>query len=178
MPGTTPVYGFPYPQPTDLVADYPALGQDLAEDIENHLSTNFPITAWTSFTPTLGRGSWAIGNGTLTGQKIQFGKVVHFRAQMAFGSTTVTDATLAPRISGPVNPKVTIEFANVVGFGYDLSAGALYTLYPLPDSLGFQIYTQWDAAGVNGRIEAVINTKPVTWANGDQIRIAGSYEVA
>lgn len=34
MPGSTPVYGFPYPEPTDLVADYPALGQQLAEDIE------------------------------------------------------------------------------------------------------------------------------------------------
>jgi len=39
MPGTTPVYGFPYPEPTDLVADYPALGQDLAEDIEAVLPT-------------------------------------------------------------------------------------------------------------------------------------------
>jgi hypothetical protein len=39
MPGTTPVYGFPYPEPTDLVADYPALGQDLAEDIETVLPT-------------------------------------------------------------------------------------------------------------------------------------------
>ncbi len=39
MPGTTPVYGFPYPEPTDLVADYPALGQQLAEDIEDTLPT-------------------------------------------------------------------------------------------------------------------------------------------
>lgn len=39
MPGTTPVYGFPYPEPTDLVADYPALGQQLAEDIEDILPT-------------------------------------------------------------------------------------------------------------------------------------------
>jgi hypothetical protein len=39
MPGTTPVYGFPYPEPTDLVADYPALGQQLAEDIEDVLPT-------------------------------------------------------------------------------------------------------------------------------------------
>jgi hypothetical protein len=37
MPGTTPIYGFPYPEPTDLVADYPALGQQLAEDIEDVL---------------------------------------------------------------------------------------------------------------------------------------------
>ncbi len=34
MAGSTPIYGFPYPQPSDLVANYPALGQDLAEDIE------------------------------------------------------------------------------------------------------------------------------------------------
>lgn len=39
MPGSTPVYGFPYPEPTDLVADYPALGQNLAEDIEAVLPT-------------------------------------------------------------------------------------------------------------------------------------------
>lgn len=39
MPGSTPVYGFPYPEPTDLVADYPALGQQLAEDIEAVLPT-------------------------------------------------------------------------------------------------------------------------------------------
>jgi len=34
MAGSTPVYGFPYPQPSDLVANYPALGEDLAEDVE------------------------------------------------------------------------------------------------------------------------------------------------
>jgi hypothetical protein len=32
--GTTPIYSFPYPDPSDLVANYPALGQDLAEDVE------------------------------------------------------------------------------------------------------------------------------------------------
>jgi hypothetical protein len=47
--GTTPIYAFPYPDPSDLVANYPALGQDLAEDVEtviaalssglNHITT-------------------------------------------------------------------------------------------------------------------------------------------
>jgi hypothetical protein len=37
--GTTPIYGFPYPDPSDLVANYPAMGQDLAEDIEAVLPT-------------------------------------------------------------------------------------------------------------------------------------------
>lgn len=39
MPGSTPIYGFPYPEPSDLVANYPALGQELAEDIEAVLPT-------------------------------------------------------------------------------------------------------------------------------------------
>ncbi len=49
MAGSTPIYGFPYPESSDLVANYPALGQDLAEDIEgviaglgsglNHINT-------------------------------------------------------------------------------------------------------------------------------------------
>jgi hypothetical protein len=34
MAGSTPVFAFPYPQASDLVANYPALGQDLAEDVE------------------------------------------------------------------------------------------------------------------------------------------------
>jgi hypothetical protein len=35
--GTTPVFGFPYPDPSDLVANYPALGQQLAEDVETEI---------------------------------------------------------------------------------------------------------------------------------------------
>jgi hypothetical protein len=37
MPGSTPVFGFPYPDPSDLVANYPALGQQLAEDVEDEI---------------------------------------------------------------------------------------------------------------------------------------------
>lgn len=38
MAGSTPIYGFPYPQSTDLVADYPTLGQELATDVETVIS--------------------------------------------------------------------------------------------------------------------------------------------
>jgi hypothetical protein len=37
MPGATPIFGFPYPDPSDLVANYPALGQQLAEDVETEI---------------------------------------------------------------------------------------------------------------------------------------------
>jgi hypothetical protein len=38
MPGSTPIFGFPYPDPSDLVANYPALGQQLAEDVEDAIN--------------------------------------------------------------------------------------------------------------------------------------------
>jgi hypothetical protein len=50
MPGSTPIYGFPYPDPSDLVANYPALGQQLAEDIEDVLPTLGGLTLITSNT--------------------------------------------------------------------------------------------------------------------------------
>jgi hypothetical protein len=43
MPGSTPIYGFPYPDPSDLVANYPALGQQLAEDVETELAASGKI---------------------------------------------------------------------------------------------------------------------------------------
>jgi hypothetical protein len=33
--GTTPIFGFPYPDPSDLVANYPTTAQQLAEDVED-----------------------------------------------------------------------------------------------------------------------------------------------
>jgi hypothetical protein len=39
MAGATPNYSLPYPEPSDLVANYPALGQDLAEDLDDILAT-------------------------------------------------------------------------------------------------------------------------------------------
>jgi hypothetical protein len=41
--GTTPIYGFPYPDPSDLVANYPALGQQLAEDVETEIAASSKV---------------------------------------------------------------------------------------------------------------------------------------
>lgn len=67
MPGSTPIYGFPYPDPSDLVANYPALGQDLAEDIEtviNGLGSGLNIISPTSIANS--GGSAARTNGQVT----------------------------------------------------------------------------------------------------------------
>lgn len=41
MAGTTTNFSLPYPEPSDLVANYPALGQSLAEDLDDILSAGF-----------------------------------------------------------------------------------------------------------------------------------------
>lgn len=70
MPGTTPVYGFPYPEPTDLVADYPALGQQLAEDVETVISglgSGLNLVSPTSIANTGGTASTSNGTTTFSG---------------------------------------------------------------------------------------------------------------
>lgn len=82
MPGTTPVYGFPYPEPTDLVADYPALGQDLAEDIEAVLPT---LGGLSPATPTSIANSG--GTATLSGNTVTCTGVTSVSLNGCFTST-------------------------------------------------------------------------------------------
>jgi hypothetical protein len=70
MPGSTPIYGFPYPDPSDLVANYPALGQQLAEDIEDVLPT---IGGLVTATPTTIANSG--GSSSLTANTVGFSGV-------------------------------------------------------------------------------------------------------
>lgn len=70
MPGTTPVYGFPYPEPTDLVADYPALGQQLAEDIEDVLPNLGKIRQVVRATDTTTRSTTSTSFTDITGMSV------------------------------------------------------------------------------------------------------------
>lgn len=67
MPGSTPIYGFPYPEPSDLVANYPALGQELAEDVETVIDT-LPPGGLSLVTPTSIANSG--GTATLVGSAV------------------------------------------------------------------------------------------------------------
>lgn len=82
MPGTTPIYGFPYPEPTDLVADYPALGQDLAEDIEAVLPT---LSGLTLVTPTSIANTG--GTASATGGAVTYSAVTSVSLNGVFTTT-------------------------------------------------------------------------------------------
>jgi hypothetical protein len=64
--GTTPIYGFPYPDPSDLVANYPALGQQLAEDIEDVLPTIGGLAPATPTTIANSGGTATLASNTVT----------------------------------------------------------------------------------------------------------------
>jgi hypothetical protein len=82
--GTTPIYGFPYPDPSDLVANYPALGQDLAEDIEAVLPT---LGGLSPATPTTIANSG--GTATLSGNTVTFTTVSSISLNGCFTSSYV-----------------------------------------------------------------------------------------
>lgn len=70
MAGTTPIYGFPYPESTDLVSAYPALGQTLAEDVETTISglgSGLTLVSPSSIANSGGSASSTGGTTTFTG---------------------------------------------------------------------------------------------------------------
>lgn len=82
MAGSTPIYGFPYPEPSDLVANYPALGQDLAEDIEAVLPT---IGGLAPSAPTTIANSG--GSASLSGNTVTFTGVSSISLNNCFSTT-------------------------------------------------------------------------------------------
>lgn len=65
MAGTTTNYSLPYPESTDLVASYPALGQDLAEDLDTILAAKPTKTSGTTAPSTPATGDiWYDTNST------------------------------------------------------------------------------------------------------------------
>jgi hypothetical protein len=129
MPGTTPVYGFPYPEPTDLVADYPALGQDLAEDIEAVLPTigGLAPVAPTSIANSGGSASTTANTTTFTTvSSISLNGVFsatydHYRIMIRFTAASAADTsgTMRLRASGTDNSGATAYREQV---GYFLGA--------------------------------------------------------
>lgn len=93
MPGTTPIYGFPYPEPTDLVADYPALGQDLAEDVETVIAgaSGLKLITNQSFTAA----SAVNVNNVFSSSYLMYRILID-----QFGGTNTTNLRMRLRVSG------------------------------------------------------------------------------
>lgn len=141
--------------------------------------------AWTSYTPT-----WTavttnpvIGNGNLDGHYIQYGKTVHFRISMTAGTTT-TFGSGAWGFALPVAAK-TGAFTNesmgsVAGLANHTGVSVITVVGNIVSAA-----TGLQQNGVNDFLMTPSNTGnglnstvPFTWASGDHLWLAGTYESA
>lgn len=128
---------------------------------------------WTAYTPawTAAVTDPTLGNGTLIGNYMQAGKLVHFRLSLTTGSTT-TYGSGTYGFSLPV-PAAAPSTSPLVGTGFcqDTSAGSRYLRFLLLAS-STTVWLTSDAA------TNVATNVPFTWANTDILHVAGSYEAA
>lgn len=135
--------------------------------------------SWQAWSPTL--TNFALGNGTATYAYGQIGKTIFGRISIGFGSTSTWSAS-----AFAFSPPVTLNTAlgtggkTIIGnvYALDVSAGieykgVVYTLSATTIEIGFE-----SVAGTYNALAASSSTIPMTWANGDNIRIYFSAEVA
>lgn len=134
--------------------------------------------SYSAYTPT-----WAasgtqpvLGNGTLAGRFVQFGKLVHFYIHVVAGTTTtfgtgsytfglpVTGASVA---GSPLGPAYALDSSASV-FAY---AAAIYAT-----TATFNV--QQPATWPTGIANSFGQTAPWTWATSDTLDISGTYEAA
>lgn len=130
------------------------------------------LGSWIAYTPTL--GGFTAGSGTPTsGAYIRIGKIVHFRAVWTYGSGSAA-ASARPTLTLPLTAAAA-SGASVTAVFFDVSATAYFK------SAAYQTSTTVVTMGVlgtNGVSNAASTTSPMTWAAGDQIILAGTYESA
>lgn len=126
------------------------------------------LGAWTSYTPSWS-GITSTG-GTSSGKYIAVGKTILFWAKYVCGSTAINITNgITPNL--PVTP-ADAEAMCITGHISDVSSGRF-----LGVMIGATLYVA-NAGGSYVYIQAPSNTVPMTWANGDFVLIAGSYEAA
>lgn len=146
--------------------------------ISGVVSTGPADQAWTAYTPTLTASTTNPTNWTQTGYYTTFGKTVHCKFEItATASFTAGSGTY--RIALPVAAKMTMN--NWSGLGsamcFDTSASAVTHPRISIDNTNYITLwypSTWPSTGN----AAVTNAAPYTWANGDKIVGALTYEAA
>jgi hypothetical protein len=136
-----------------------------------------PISAYAAWTPTF--SNLTVGNGTLTGQYVQIGKMVHCYLKLAFGSTT--SITGAVQITGlPVAPVSTnASIAAIVQALYSDASGPKF--YGSSHASNNNTSRIWlSPLAISGSYIAsagdLSSTVPFTWTTSDEIFVSAIYE--
>jgi len=133
-------------------------------------------SGWQGYTPTWTSDGTqpALNNGTLVGRFVRIGKTIHAYIQQAMGSTT-TYGTGNYFWSPPIDASANLGGSAAIGSaGFsDVSTG--FRGIGVPGINGVSSFFIMASASPGG--SAVWGSvTPVTWANGDLIRVALTYE--
>lgn len=140
-------------------------------DVVDAADLNTIAGAWNSFTVTL--SGITLGNGTAVGFWKKIGRAVHYRVEITLGSTS--SVTGAITIDLPATAAATSQHHS--GYFYDLSATTSYAMGVVFSTT--QIFPRaLNSAGTYATLSGTTSTIPFTWATGDLVRVAGSYESA
>lgn len=165
---STPNFGLPYPDGLDDPNNVPEDLQQLAAATDGALTTlrGDLRRTWQAYTVTWqGTGTLAIGNGTLAGRYLHTGRVVHYEILLIRGSST----NVGTGLYNFSLPMAASEWRNVSGSGYFRRGSEAQPLTAVGVATG--------SIGLIVPAGRVSNTRPGSWAEGDELFVAGSYRV-
>jgi hypothetical protein len=131
----------------------------------NWLNSEKTFSTWT---PTWTNGT--LGNGTLSGRYIQFGKLYVFKIDLVWGSTTSSSGSW--QFSFPVSFRSS-EGSVCVGMGEALDTGTGSYRLRLRQISG-TVFSP--IAGEGGAAAILATAAPFTWVTGDELHILGLGE--
>ena len=133
------------------------------------------VGAWTAYTPTWTASTTnpVIGNGTITGSWVQFGKTIHFRATITPGSTTTFGAG-AYSVSIPATSAAFEQLVTLV------HAKGTTNIYSGVGRISASSTTVTRSLFVQGASSTLgwTPTVPATLASADVVTITGTYQAA
>lgn len=136
--------------------------------------------AWQAFAVTL--GGLSIGNGTVVGKSIQFGKTFFYRILITAGSTTtLAGSGAATTFTFPVTAASGYTANQPMGMFtfFDVSGTVAYTgqVYYDTTTLGFLVLSKVSGSNVVG-LPFNSDNASVAFGTGDTVSIIGSLEAA
>ena len=172
--GTTPIYGFPYPDPSDLVANYPALGQQLAEDVETEIA-GIPKDFAHLGTFTVSAGTSIVANSVFTSTYSVYKMSGVF-------TTTNNDINIALRlrVSGTDATGSDYRFNNIAAQASPSSGSGVQTSFN-PAGLDNDYPNVYDVTLINPQLASVtgyIHNHYTGYATGQQSRSTGIHNVS
>ncbi len=141
-----------------------------ADDLDKILDQiELSAAAWITWSPTL--TNLTLGNGTVTAFYRRVGATIHYRFQFTYGSTSAVGTS--PRFTLPVAP--VSGYANFPLGDIDLTDSGTANRRGIA-RLVTGSTVEIVGYGTTGVAVTVTSTVPHTWATGDTISVAGTYE--